>query len=122
MRISLLSIPLYFALAVPAPSQPAFPIINSVEPSSGKAGDVLDVQGENLGQDNVAALYLTDGTADTKVVIVEQTAKTIKFRIPREAKPGRLALMVLTKGKDPRLIEEPVKVTIEAETGTPPSR
>jgi len=34
-------------------------------------------------------------------------------KIPATTKPGRLALMVLTTGKVPKLIEQPVKVTIE---------
>jgi len=66
----------------------------SVEPASGEAGDVLVIEGESLGQENVTALYLADGQADIKVPIIEQTATSIKFRIPLEAKPGRLALMV----------------------------
>jgi uncharacterized membrane protein len=64
----------------------------------------------------VAALYLTDGKNDIKVPIIEQTATSIKFRIPPEAQPGRFALMVLTKGKEAKFIEEPVKITIELET------
>jgi len=78
------------------------------------------VQGVNLGLENVAALYLTDGKADTKVVIAEQTVTSIKFQIPPEAKVGRFALMVLTKGKDSKFIEEPVKITVESE-GTRPA-
>lgn len=115
MGMSLLSIPLLVALALPASSQsPAgMPLMRSVEPASGKLGDVLTVEGANLGQDTVAALYLTDGKADVKVPIVEQTATSIKFKIPPEAKPGRFALMVLTKDKEPRLIEQPVKVVVE---------
>lgn len=118
MRISAISIPLLIALALPAgsPSQAGMPIMRSVEPDSGKLGDVLAIQGENLGPENVAALYLTDGTTDLKVPIIEQTATSIRFRIPSGAKPGRLALMVLTKDKPPRLIEEPVKITVEPET------
>ena len=117
MRISLLSIPLLIALA-PAnlQSQDGMPLISSVEPASGKVGDVLSIQGANLGQDNVAALYLTDGNTDLKVVMIEQTSTSIKFRIPSEAKPGRFAPVVLTKGKNPRLIEQPVKMTVEPET------
>ena len=116
MRISVTSIPLLLALALPAYPQGAMPIMSSVEPDTGKVGDVMVIQGSNLDKDNVAALYLTDGTTDTKVAIVEQTATSIKFRIPPEAKPGRLALMVLTKGKAPKLIEEPVKISIEPAT------
>lgn len=120
MRLSALSIPLLVALAQPADlrSQTEMPTMSSVEPASGKVGAVLVIQGTNLNRDNVAALYLTDGRTDIKVSIIEQTATSITFRIPPEAKPGRLALMVLTKGKDPKLIEEPVKVTIEPETAS----
>jgi IPT/TIG domain len=118
MGISALSIPLFVALALPADllCQAAMPTMSTVEPQSGRVGDVLVVQGTNLGQDDVAALYLTDGKTDIKVTILEQTATSIRFRIPPEAKPGRLALMVLTKDKSPRLIEEPVKITVEPET------
>lgn len=93
--------------------------MNAVEPASGRIGDVLTVQGASLGQDAVAALYLTDGQTDTKVIITEQTATSIKFRIPPQAKAGRFALMVLTTGKSAKLIEEPVKVTVEAEPAAP---
>jgi len=118
MRLAALSIPLLVALAHPAElrSQGDMPTMSSVEPASAKVGAVVVIQGTNLDRDNVAALYLTDGRTDIKVPILEQTATSIQFRIPPEAKPGRLALMVLTKGKDPRLIEEPVKITIEPET------
>ena len=118
MGIPALWIPLLVALTLPAnpQSQAAMPVMSSVEPASERVGDLLVVQWVNLGQDNVAALYLTDGKADIKVPIIEQTVTSIKFRIPSEAKPGRLALMVLTKDKNPRLIEEPVKITVEPET------
>jgi hypothetical protein len=119
MGIPALWIPVLVALTLPAnpQSQAAMPMMRSVEPASGRVGDVLVVQGANLGQDNVAALYLTDGKTDIKVPIIEQTATSIKFRIPPEAKPGRFALMVLTKGKEPKLIEQPVKITVEPESG-----
>lgn len=107
---------LFLPIALPAES--TMPQMTSVEPGSGISGDVLAITGEKLDQNNVVAVYLTDGKNDVKVVITEQTATSIKFRIPAEAKPGRFALMVLTGGKEPKLIEEPVKVTVEA----PPER
>ena len=61
----------------------------------------------------MAELFLTDGKNDLKVPIQEQTATNLKFKIPTAAKPGRFALMILTKGKEPKLIEQPVKVTID---------
>jgi len=118
MRISIISLPVLIALALPVrlQSQTEMPMIRSVDPPSGKGGDVLAVQGENLGRERVTTLYLTDGQRDIKVPILEQTSTSIKFRIPPEAKPGRFALMVLTKDEIPRLIEQPVKVTVEPAT------
>jgi hypothetical protein len=118
MRISVLSILLLVAFALPVGAQPPslMPMMSSVEPGSGRVGDLLSIQGENLGQDMVAALYLTDGKADIKVTITEQSSTSIKFKIPSEASPGRFALMVLTKGKDPVLIQQPVKITVESST------
>jgi len=89
------------------------PQMTTVDPDSGKAGDVVTVTGENLDKSAVAKLYLTDGTHDIEVAMDEQTATSIKFKIPAAAKPGRLALMVLTTGKTPKLIEQPVKILIE---------
>jgi hypothetical protein len=93
--------------------QTAMPHMVSVSAAKAKAGDVLTVTGENLDKTNVAALYLTDGKVDAKVVIIEENGRAIKFRVPTEAKSGRLALMVLTTGDKPKLIEEPVKVLVE---------
>jgi len=114
MRLSALSIPLLIALALPAyPQAPvALPMATSVEPGEGHVGDLVVIQGVNLDRANVAALFLTDGTIDIKVAIVAQTATSITFKIPPDAKPGRFALMVLTTGKTPKLIEEPVKLTV----------
>jgi IPT/TIG domain len=104
---------LLVAASFAAYAQQAMPRLASAEPQNGKVGDEITVTGENLAKDSVAKLYLTDGTNDVQVDISEQTATTLKFKIPAKAKPGRLALMVLTAGKEPKLIEQPVKVTIE---------
>ncbi|MGC9970774.1 MAG: IPT/TIG domain-containing protein [Bryobacteraceae bacterium] len=100
-------------LSVCLHAQATMPQMKTVEPANGKAGDLLTVTGENLDKANVAKLYLTDGTHDIEVAMEEQVATSIKFKIPAKAKPGRLALMVLTRGKEPKLIEQPVKVTID---------
>lgn len=89
------------------------PRLKTVEPSTGKAGDVLTVGGENIEKKNVPELYLTDGSNDLKVEVIEQSASEIKFKIPSKAKPGRYSLMILTGGREPRLLEQPVKVTVE---------
>ena len=99
-------------------AQQAMPRMASVDPDSGKVGDVVTVSGENLQKDIVGKVYLTDGKNDTQVEIVEQTATSIKFKIPAKASNGRFALMVLTLGKDAKYIEQPVKLTI----GEPPTQ
>jgi hypothetical protein len=120
MRISVLMIAMLGALALPvvAPCQTQTPMMTQVDPDTGRAGDVIVVQGSNLDQDCVAAVYLTDGQKDAKVTIIEQSATSIRFRIPMATKPGRFTVMVLTKGKPPQLIEEPVKIVVEPETGS----
>jgi hypothetical protein len=89
------------------------PQMKTVEPDTAKTGDILTVTGENLDKNAVAEVYLTDEKNDFKAVITEQSPGTLKVKVPASTKPGRLALMVLTTGKQPRLIVEPVKVTIE---------
>jgi hypothetical protein len=113
MKLSFVAAVVAAALCV-VYAQQAMPRMSTVEPGSGKAGDVITVAGENLQKDAVAKVYLTDGKIDTEVEITEQTATAIKFKIPAKAATGgRLALMVLTAGKDPKLMEQPVKLQIE---------
>jgi hypothetical protein len=102
-----------FLVSICLLAQSNMPQMKTVDPDNGKIGDLLTVTGENLDRASVAKLYLTDGTNDLEVPMVSQEATTIKFKIPAKAKPGRLALMVLTRGKEPKLIEQPVKVTID---------
>lgn len=95
-------------------AQQAMPRMTSVDPLNGKTGDVIAITGENLAKDAVAKVYLTDQKNDIQVEVLEQTATTIKFKIPAKAAAGsRLTVMVLTTGKDAKLIEQPVKVSID---------
>jgi len=116
MRLSLLWLALLL-LAVAAPpalvAQDAIPRMTTVDPMNGKIGAVIAVAGENMGKAVIAELYLTDGKNDIKCVMSEQTDTSIKFEIPAKVKPGRYRLMVLTKGKEPKLIEQPVRVEVE---------
>src|SRR6185295_17025391 len=96
-----------------ARAQEGMPRMTTVEPPNGKAGDVLAVAGENLTKPPIDKLYLTDGKLDVQVEVTEQTATSLKFKIPASAKAGRFSLMILTGGKEPKYIEQPVKVTVE---------
>ncbi len=86
--------------------------IDSVDPGAGKIGDLIGAAGDSIGKTFVAELFLTDGTNDVKVVIVEQSDKLIKFKVPAKMKPGRYNLMILTPGATPKLLEQPVKVEV----------
>jgi hypothetical protein len=103
---------LLFAATLVLFGQEAMPRMSSVDPSSGKAGDEVTVAGENLDKASVAKVYLTDGKNDIVCEVTGQTATEIKLKIPAKA-TGRMALMILTTGKEPKLIEQPVKVSVE---------
>lgn len=95
-------------------AQQAMPRMTSLDPANGKRGDVIVVTGENLQKEAVSKVFLTDGKNDVPVEVVEQTATSIKFKIPLKAATGeRLSLMVLTTGKDAKYIEQPVKIQID---------
>jgi len=111
MKLSFIAATMMFAHL--AFAQEGMPRMTTVEPSNGKAGDVLAVVGENLTKPPVEKLYLTDGKLDVQVEVTEQTATSLKFKIPAGAKAGRFSLMILTGGKDAKYIEQPVKVTVE---------
>lgn len=117
MRFSLLLLTTFFMVALAAPpllAQETVPRCTTVEPMSGKVGTEITVTGENLDKTVVAKLYLTDGTHDIELAITEQAATTIKTKIPPAAKVGeRYKLMILTKGKEPKLIEQPVRFEVE---------
>ena len=112
MRLSF-AVPLFLAACLAAFGQQAMPRMTTVDPGAGKIGDVITVAGENLEKALVAKVYLTDGKNDVVVEVTEQAPTTLKFKIPAKALPGRFALMLLTTGKEPKLIEQPVKLTVE---------
>ena len=123
MKSSLILLFLLLAAVLAAPG-PLFaaegvPKMSTVTPDSGRVGDIMKAEGEFLDKAHVTELYITDGTNDWKVEILKQTATQIEFKVPANAKPGRFFLMVLTAGPDPKLIEEPVRVTIQGESPTP---
>jgi hypothetical protein len=99
-------------------AQSAMPRMTSVDPDTAKIGDAVVATGENLDKASVAKVYLTDGKNDLIVEVLQQSATNIKFKIPAKA-TGRMAVMVLTTGKEPQYIEQPVKVMI-GEVAPPP--
>jgi len=92
------------------------PRCTAVEPTTTKVGEEVTVTGENLDKANVAELRLAPvaGGNEIRVVISEQTTTAIKFKVPASVKPGRHALVTVSKRVPRDLeIEQPVKLTIE---------
>lgn len=89
------------------------PQMNTISPRIAKPGDVLDITGVGLDPSQVDEVYLTDHKFDMKVKVLEQHAKMIKLRVPPFAKAGRMQLLVLTAGEEPKLLEQPLYVLIE---------
>ncbi len=69
--------------------------------------------GEGLSSKNVDEIYLTDHKFDMRVKVLDQKDTAVKFRVPPFAKPGRMQLLFLSKGADPKLLEQPVYLLIE---------
>lgn len=89
------------------------PYMKAVEPETAKVGDVVKVVGEALDKNRVAEVYLTKGSTDLKVEIVEQQEEFIRIKVPAEAAAGRYQLMFLLAGPDPKLLEQPVFLVVE---------
>jgi len=114
MRFPTFAVGLACLLLLPLTGAAQSARITSVAPSTAKVGDVVSAAGEGIGSADVDGLYLTNDVQDTKVEMIEQTNKTIRFKVPAGLKPGRWALMIhTTSGEGTKLFEQPVKVTVQ---------
>jgi hypothetical protein len=93
-------------------SDPA-PQMTEISQKTAKPGEIITVSGLGLNSKNVDEIYLTDHKFDMRVKVLEQKDTTIKFRVPPFAKPGRTQLLFLTRGDEPKLLEQPVYLLIE---------
>lgn len=100
-----------FVLGCMAAAAQEFPKMETVAPESGKTGDIAEAKGANLDKSKVAEMYLTDGKNDIKLVLTDQTADSIKFKVPKAA-AARYHLMILTADRK-SMIEQPVVFTVE---------
>ena len=72
--------------------------VTAYEPMSGKVNDTLTLRGENLGKDNVAAVFLSDDNDDFKATMVDQAADKIVMKVP-QTKPGRYNISIQVKDR-----------------------
>lgn len=120
LRALLISALLVLFVFVPAlyaanrdPAAPVVtPVMRTVDPDSAKPGGDATVSGSNLDKEQVASVYLSQGDLMVKVKVVSQTETELKFTVP-EAKAGRYGITVLTTGKEPRYIDEPLFISVE---------
>ena len=89
------------------------PQMMSVSAKTVKPGDVLSIEGVGLDSKKIDEVYLTDQKFDMRVKVLEQQPTSMKIRVPPVAKPGRVQLLILTKGDEPALLEQPLYVVIE---------
>ena len=113
MRSLMLVATLLSALSCFADGVDDAPQMNAISPKIAKPGDTLEVTGVGLDESKVDEVYLTDHKFDMRVKVLDQNDKLIKLRVPPFAKAGRMQLLVLTKGEEPKLLEQPVYVLIE---------
>ena len=84
MKLSFV-VSLLVAASFVAYAQQAMPRMTSVDPLNGKKGDVIVVTGENL-QKEAGCQGLPHGRQERyPVEVAEQTATSIKFKIPAKA-------------------------------------
>lgn len=90
----------------------AIPRLFSADPGACSPGDEVTVEGQNLGEENLAKLFLTAGGKDVEVEILEQAGETLRFAVGADTPHGNYNLMVQTAGPTPALMEQPVRVEI----------
>jgi hypothetical protein len=109
--------PACFAQQTAAPPEvaprDAAPQMDSLSVKNAKPGDVIDIVGVGLSDRKIDEVYLTDHKFDMRVKLLEQNETLIRFRVPPFAKPGRMQILALTKGDDPKLLEQPLYILIE---------
>jgi uncharacterized protein YqfA (UPF0365 family) len=88
------------------------PLMRTASPEAVKAGATATVAGDYLDKSRVAEVYLTNGKVDAKVDVIEQARTELKFKVPEKIAVGRYNLMVLMVGEEPKLIEEPARLTV----------
>jgi hypothetical protein len=104
MKLSFV-VPLLLAANLAAYAQEAMPRMTTVEPPTGKIGDVVAVAGENLDKTNVAKVYMTDGNLTAATAAVRQILSLPFPRGAAEADDVRndaralLAKLLLSQGQ-----------------------
>jgi len=85
------------------------PVVTAVDPSSGKVNDTVTVAGENLGKNNVSAVFLSDEKTDYKATLIEQNEEKMVMKVPH-VRPGRYNISLQASNA---IYIQPVRFTVE---------
>ena len=102
MRMSFIA--LLAVCATLAVAQQTLPRMTTVEPPTGKVGDVLTVAGENLDKPAVTKLFLTDGKNDLEVEVTEQANRTSRSNSGSRRGQGRAVQLDDSHGRQGRQV------------------
>ena len=95
------------------------PVVNSIDPVEADPGALVTATGVALTKANVSAVYLSNGATEVQVELLEQTAQTLKFKVPENLRGGRYTLVLAMPGDPPLLLEQPVKLFVTGPLGEP---
>lgn len=82
--------------------------VAAVDPTSGKVNDTVTLTGENLGKDNVVAVFLSDDKDDFKATLLEQENAKIVMKVP-QTKAGGYNVSIQVKD---RILILPLKFSV----------
>jgi type 1 fimbria pilin len=82
--------------------------LTGIDPATARAGGNITLKGENLTQDNVAAVFVSNASDDFPAPIVEQTGTKIVVKVPK-VKAGDYNISIQVK-RD--VLIQPIRLTI----------
>jgi hypothetical protein len=92
--------------------------VREVTPPEAKVGDIVTAHGDCLNPARVLAVYLTTGTEDYKVEILDQTDHWIQFRVPAGVPVGKYRVAVIPTDA-PTMLEQPAFLKVVEARRTP---
>jgi len=87
--------------------------IDRVEPASAQPGDVVLIYGRGLERSKIADVLLTDGGYSVLTRILDQGETSIRVQLPRMLKPGFYSIVLATRDRETRLLDQGVTIKVE---------
>jgi len=87
--------------------------IDRVEPASARPGDVVLIYGRGLERSKIADVLLTDGGYSVLTRILDQGETSIRVQLPRMLEPGFYSIVLATRDRETRLLDQGVTIKVE---------